>query len=86
MQSPELDNALVDPSIWADEQWLHDQFTWLRENAPLQHLSAEGFEPFWNVARSSNIKKIQGIKQIFISRLKAGQAGSFNGLAAPPVN
>ena len=59
-QSPELDNALVDPSNWADEQWVHDQFAWLRENAPLQQLSPEGFEPFWNVTRYNDIKEIEG--------------------------
>ena len=66
-QSPELDNALVDASNWADEQWVHDQFTWLRENAPLQQLSPEGFEPFWNVTRYNDIKEIEGNKQVFIN-------------------
>ncbi|MBT3643755.1 MAG: cytochrome P450, partial [Gammaproteobacteria bacterium] len=66
-QSPELDNALVDPSNWADEQWVHDQFAWLRENAPLQQLSPEGFEPFWNVTRYNDIKEIEGNKQVFIN-------------------
>ena len=76
-QSPELDNALVDPSNWADEQWVQDPFTWLRENAPLQQLSPEGFEPFWNVTRYHDIKEIEGNKQVFIFRLNAGQADSF---------
>ena len=66
-QFPELDNALVDPSNWADEQWVHDQFTWLRENAPLQQLSPEGFEPFWNVTRYNDIKEIEGNKQVFVN-------------------
>ena len=66
-QSPELDNALVDASNWADEQWIHDQFTWLRENAPLRQLSPEGFEPFWNVTRYNDIKEIEGNKQVFIN-------------------
>ncbi|MDB9798343.1 hypothetical protein OAB85_06735, partial [Pseudomonadales bacterium] len=66
-QSPELDNALVDASNWADEKWVHDQFTWLRENAPLQQLSPEGFEPFWNVTRYNDIKEIEGNKQVFIN-------------------
>jgi hypothetical protein len=30
-QSPALDNALVDPSNWADERWVHEQFAWLRQ-------------------------------------------------------
>ena len=38
-QSPALDRALVDPANWADEQWVHDQFAWLRKNAPLQQLA-----------------------------------------------
>ena len=66
-QSPALDNALVNPSNWASEQWVHDQFAWLRQNEPLKYLSPEGYKPFWNVTRYDDIKQIEGQKQLFIN-------------------
>ena len=44
--SPAIDNALVDPSNWADEQWMLDQFAWLRENDPVRQLSLRATSPF----------------------------------------
>jgi cytochrome P450 len=65
--SPSLDNAIVDTTNWADENWMHQQFRWLRENAPLKNLSPDGFEPFWNVTRYADIKAIEGNKELFIN-------------------
>lgn len=65
--SPELDNALVDPANWADEEGIHKQFTWLRQHDPLRWLEPEGFDPFWNVTKYDDIKEIEGRKQIFIN-------------------
>ena len=31
-QSPDLDNALINPANWGDENWVHEQFSWLRAN------------------------------------------------------
>ena len=56
-QSPALDNALVSPSNWASEQWVHDQFAWLRQNEPLKYL-ARGLQTVWN-ARYDDIKQIE---------------------------
>ena len=65
--SPELDNALVDPANWSQEDWVHEQFSWLRANAPLRKLAPEGFEPFWNVTRYNDIKEIEQHKDVFIN-------------------
>ncbi len=66
-QSPDLENALVNPASWADEQGIHAQFTWLRANDPLRRLEPEGFDPFWNVTRYEDIKTIEGNKRVFIN-------------------
>ena len=47
-ESPDLDNALVNPANWANEKWVHEQFSWMRANEPLKYLSPEDFDPFWN--------------------------------------
>lgn len=66
-QSPDLENALVDPASWADEDGIHAQFTWLRANDPMRRLEPEGFDPFWNVTRYEDIKSIEGNKRVFIN-------------------
>lgn len=76
-QSPELDRALVDSSNWADKPSAQGQLTRLCANAPLQPLSLEGFEPFWNVSRYNDIEAFEDNRQVFIFRLKAGPVGSF---------
>ena len=65
--SPTLDNAIVDPASWADEQGIHEQLRWLRNNDPLRHLTPEGFDPFWSVTKYNDIKEIEQHKQIFIN-------------------
>ena len=65
--SPAIDNALVNPACWADEQGIHEQFRWLRANDPLRRLQPEGFEPFWNVTKYDDIREIEGKKQIFLN-------------------
>ncbi|MDC0013693.1 hypothetical protein OAD96_01675 [Pseudomonadales bacterium] len=45
-QSPALDQALVNPVVWSDEQAIHETLAWLREHDPVRKISPEGFEPF----------------------------------------
>jgi len=65
--SPQLDNAIVDPASWADEQGIHEQLRWLRNNDPLRFLEPDGFDPFWCVTKYADIKEIEGSKQVFIN-------------------
>ena len=50
--SPEIDNALVDSANWADMDWVHAQFAWLRKSDPLRRMHPEGYDPFWSVTLS----------------------------------
>ncbi len=65
--SPELDNAIIDPVLWADEHAIHDQLRWLRANDPLRFVKPEGFDPFWCVTKYEHIKEIERNKSIFIN-------------------
>lgn len=65
--SPALDNALVQPANWADEQGIHAQLHWLRQNDPLRLISPDGYDPFWSVSKYHDIKTIEGQKQIFVN-------------------
>ena len=66
-ESPELDEAIVDAARWADEDWLHAQFAWLRENDPVRWMSPDGFDPFFSVARHADVKAIESDKKRFIN-------------------
>src|SRR5690606_32483505 len=65
--SPEIENTLVTAACWADEQGIHEQLRWLRNNDPLRWLEPPGFEPFWSVTKYNDIKEIEGKKTIFLN-------------------
>ena len=65
--SPALDNAIVSTERWADEDWLHAQFAWLRGNAPIRRLAPDGYDPFYSISRHADIKTIEGDKTLFIN-------------------
>lgn len=65
--SPAIDNALVNPASWADEQGIHAQLAWLRSNDPLRRLEPEGFEPFWSVTRYADLKEVEQNRAVFIN-------------------
>jgi cytochrome P450 len=65
--SPAIDNSLVNPASWADEQGIHAQLAWLRSNDPLRRLEPEGFEPFWSVTRYADLKEVEQNRAVFIN-------------------
>ena len=65
--SPELDEGLIKPEHWANEEWIHAQLKWLRDNDPLRRTEPDGFDPFWNVTKYNDIKEVEQNKSIFIN-------------------
>lgn len=65
--SPELDEGLIKPENWANEDWIHGQLKWLRENDPLRLTEPDGFDPFWNVTKYHDIKEVEQNKSVFIN-------------------
>lgn len=66
-RSPDLDNRLVDPATWADEDTIHAYLSWLRAHDPVRRLEPEGFEPFWAITKYDDIKTIEQNKRGFIN-------------------
>ncbi len=66
-ESPALENALIDPASWADEEGVHEQFRWLRLNDARRHMAPEGYEPFWCITKYQDIKEIESQKKTFIN-------------------
>lgn len=58
-QSPALDQALVNPVVWSNEEKIHETLAWLRQHDPVRRLAPEGFEPFWSITKYDDIKAIE---------------------------
>ncbi|MEM1435316.1 MAG: cytochrome P450 [Pseudomonadota bacterium] len=67
IESPAIDEALVNPEFWSHEQAVHEQLRWLRANDPVRYLEPEGFDPFWSITRYEDIKTLEANKTIFIN-------------------
>ena len=65
--SPELDEAIVNAERWADEDWLHAQFRWLRANDPVRRMEPDGFEPFWSITRYADVRAVESDKRLFVN-------------------
>ena len=62
-----IDNAIVDPATWEDENAIHRIFTELRAAEPLRYMRPYGFEPFWSVTKHAHIKEIERNHDVFRS-------------------
>ena len=62
-----FDEALVKTSNWADEDWIHAQFAWLRANDPVRWMAPDGYDPFFSVTRHADIKAIEADKKLFVN-------------------
>ena len=49
---------LVDPERYARDGYPHDVWTRLRAEAPVAHIEAPGYEPFWAVTKHADIMQI----------------------------
>ena len=66
-ESPELDDGLVEPAHWADEAWVHNQFAWLREHAPVRRMAPNGYTPYWSLSRHADVKAVESDGKLFIN-------------------
>jgi cytochrome P450 len=58
---------LVDPERYAQHGYPHAVWTRLRAEAPVAHIVAEGYEPFWAVTRHADIMQIAAQPERFSS-------------------
>lgn len=74
MPSPEADSAIVDtagaladPAIYTDETRLHTLLTRLRAEAPVAHVEAPGYRPFYAVTKHADILAIERANDLFVN-------------------
>ncbi|MEE4361979.1 MAG: cytochrome P450 [Pseudomonadales bacterium] len=65
--SPELDNALVDPVTWSDEDLIHRYLAWLRAHDPVRRIAPDGYEPFYAITRHADVMAVERDKEGFIN-------------------
>jgi cytochrome P450 len=64
---PDIDNAIVDPAVYADPPLYHARFAELRREDPVHWTEPDAYRPFWTVTRHAHIVEAQRQPAIFES-------------------
>ncbi len=65
-----VDDAVVNPDVYAEPSEIHALFAKLRREDPLRFMQPTGFRPFWSVTRHADILEIEKRSDIFVNRLR----------------
>jgi cytochrome P450 len=65
--SERIDDAVVNPALFADEAEWHALFSILRRDDPLRYMEPRGFRPFWAVTKHADIIEIERQNDLFIN-------------------
>jgi len=65
-----VDDAIVNPDVYATPEDAHALFTILRRDDPLRYMEPEGFRPFWSVTKHADILEIERRSDIFVNSLR----------------
>jgi cytochrome P450 len=64
---PSIDEAIVDPKLYADASAYHALFASLRRDAPVRWTEPQRFRPFWTVSRHADIMEIERQSERFLN-------------------
>ena len=67
MTQPPIDNAIVDPKLYADEKAFHALFSMLRREQPVRWTEPDAYRPFWTVSKHADIIEIERQNEKFIN-------------------
>lgn len=65
-----IDDAIVNPELFVDEDEIHALYTILRRDDPVRWMQPNGFRPFWSITRHADILEIEKRSDIFVNRLR----------------
>lgn len=62
-----IDDAIVSPATYADQDACDALFRSLRRDDPVRWTRPEGFRPFWTISRYADIREIEGQADLFVN-------------------
>lgn len=65
-----IDDEVVNPEIYADEDEMHAMFARLRAQEPLRWMQPVGFRPFWSVTKHADVLEVEKRSDVFVNRLR----------------
>ncbi len=65
-----VDNAIVNPALYQNEDDIHALYAGLRRDDPLRLMQPQGFRPFWAVTKHADILEVEKRSDVFVNRLR----------------
>jgi cytochrome P450 len=65
-----IDDAIVNPDLYANEDEIHALFTTLRRDDPVRLMEPRGFRPFWSITKHADILEVEKRSDVFVNRLR----------------
>jgi len=65
-----IDDAIVNPDLFANEGEIDALYTKLRAEDPLRFMEPNGFRPFWSVTKHADILEIEKRSDVFVNSLR----------------
>ncbi|MGE3249584.1 MAG: cytochrome P450 [Hyphomonadaceae bacterium] len=65
-----LDDAIVNPDLYAEEEPIHQLYATLRRDDPVRFMQPKGFRPFWAITKHADILEVEKRSDIFVNRLR----------------
>ncbi len=65
-----IDDAIVNPDLYADEDEIHALFTQLRREDPVRLMQPVGFRPFYSIVKHADILEVEKRSDVFVNSLR----------------
>lgn len=65
-----IDDEIVNPELYANEDEIHALFTKLRAEDPVRYMEPKGFRPFWSITKHADIQEIEKQNNKFVNGLR----------------
>ncbi|MEP0709553.1 MAG: cytochrome P450 [Parvibaculum sp.] len=67
MTDKSIDNAIVDPKVYASVDGFHELFAKLRKEEPVRWTEPDGYRPFWTVSKHADIMEVERQNDKFLN-------------------
>lgn len=65
-----IDDEIVHPELYANEDEIHALFAKLRAEDPVRYMEPRGFRPFWSITKHADIQEIERQSDKFVNGLR----------------